>query len=82
MVKLFAEVKSRSEKGKYYSTYIEVNKNHEIISFGCTCLWGSFFGWSKKNGQGTKPCWHAQRLINRYKKAREVTDDKKSKSSS
>ena len=69
MTKIFAQVKSKIDN-EYYSTYIEIDEKGEIIDYGCTCTYGSFYMWSKRNGEGTKPCWHINHLKEKYENAR------------
>ena len=69
-MKLFAKIKSKDKKSEY-STYIDLDENGEIIGYGCTCIYASYYMWSKKNGEGKKPCWHISHLIDKFKKIKE-----------
>ena len=69
-LKLFVTTKSKDMK-REYSTYIEVDEKGEVVNYGCTCIYSSFYTWTKKNKYGTKPCWHIQQLAEKFKKIKE-----------
>lgn len=74
-MKIFDQSWSETDND-WNSTWIEVS-GEEILSHGCTCKWGSFYCWSKKNGRGEKPCCHVERLRHKYLKSiREGKDGK------
>jgi len=76
MTKIFAQVKSKNDN-EYYSTYIDIDEKGEVVDYGCTCVYGSFYMWSVKNGGGDKPCWHINHLKEKYEKARRLKNERK-----
>jgi len=73
---LWKQFKSKTEKGKVYSTGIEINDKGEVINYTCSCIYGAFYMWTKKNGNGKKPCCHINHLIRIFKNIKEVQNAK------
>jgi len=64
MTKIFAQVKSKTDED-YYSTYIEIDEKGEVIDWSCCCIGWAWFGQTKKNLEGMKPCIHILLLYKR-----------------
>ena len=61
---LWKQFKSKTEKGKVYSTGIEINDKGEVINYTCSCYHGSVGFWTKKNVAIYKTiCKHILSLI-------------------
>jgi len=69
MTKIFAQVKSKTDN-QHYSTYIEIDEKGEVIDYGCTCKFGSFYMFTKTNMSQEKLCWHINFLKEKYERAR------------
>jgi len=60
-MKKFYDIAGRN--GRVYGVWIEFNEG-KIIDFNCTCIWGSWFRWAKKNK--TNMCIHLKKAIKIY----------------
>jgi len=65
MRKLRREVISRSKKGLKHQVVLVYDENFELIKekCSCTCAYGSFYKWSKKNQEnGNIVCFHIKKV--------------------
>ena len=65
-MKIFDKVIS---KNKTYSIWLEVNDGGIVQDCSCTCVYSSYYGWSKKNRKRKTLCKHILEVITKMNMA-------------
>lgn len=67
-IKAWDEIESKTKRGEFYDAFVELDGEGNIINWGCTCIFGSVFRFSRRAIEKNIICKHVLKLAEKVRK--------------